>query len=385
MTQNILLVDDELKALHGYERNLGLDYDIAIESDPVKALRRIEEEGPFAAILSDYKMPQMDGVTFLSRARELAPDTVRLMLTGFADLDKTMKAVNEGSVFRFLTKPCPLPELQRCLDDALRQYELVTAERELLNKTLNGSVQTLLEILSLLNPQVFNMAQKRRVAARSLARQLGGREVWSIEMAAMLCEIGIVTLPEEALQAYLSGRFDNDGQRRMAAGLPAASARLLEKIPRLETVCQIIRLQQHPYRDEPGSESPASQPRGDALPLGSRILKALNDYYRMTAKGQRPSEALDVLEFASCHYDPKVVAQMRKVAIGDGSAKGGAGKVKQMRLEQLIEGYTLRSDVRSSEGDLILRAGQTLGRAHIQRLRNFAESVGVEEPFSVEA
>jgi len=383
MNERILLVDDETKVLQGYERNLGLDYDIATEPDPERALERVAAEGPFAAILSDYKMPRMDGVAFLSRAREIAPDTARLMLTGYADLEKAMKAVNEGAVFRFLSKPCPLPELKRSLDDALRQHQLVTAERELLDKTLKGSVQALLEILSLLRPKAFSLAQKRRSAARALAAALGSDELWSIELAAMLCEIGIVTLPEDAIEAHLSGRYQNEAQRRMAEGVPAASARLLEKIPRLEPVCQIIRLQAANYRDEPRLEKPGA-PKGDALPLGSRLLKALNDFYRMTAKGQRPAEALDVLEYASCHYDPKVVAAMRKAAIGDGSEKGGAGKVRSLRLAQLIEGYTLRSDARSRDGDLILRAGQTLGRAHIQRLRNFAESVGIQEPLLVE-
>src|SRR4029077_11303089 len=122
------------------------------------ALDKIAAHGPFAVVVSDRQMPRMDGIKFLSLVKERAPDTVRLMLTGNADLDGAIKVVNEGNIFRFLTKPCPLEVLGKAVEDALGQYRLVTAEKELLNKTLSGSIKLLCDILSMIDPQSFGRA-----------------------------------------------------------------------------------------------------------------------------------------------------------------------------------------------------------------------------------
>lgn len=107
MSYKILCVDDDSNILQGYKRALRRDFDIFIAEGGLEALSIIEKEGPFAVVVSDMRMPVMDGVQFLSRVRDIAPETVRMMLTGNADQQTAIIAVNEGNIFRFLTKPCP--------------------------------------------------------------------------------------------------------------------------------------------------------------------------------------------------------------------------------------------------------------------------------------
>lgn len=135
----ILFVDDESAVLDSLRRNLGRCYDLETAVGPEAGLRRLETAGPFAVIVSDLRMPGMDGVAFLAKARDIAPEAVPLMLTGHGDLDAAMAAVNEGRIFRFLTKPCPPDILARSLDAALAQYRLAAADRELLRVTLENA------------------------------------------------------------------------------------------------------------------------------------------------------------------------------------------------------------------------------------------------------
>ena len=118
--------------LEAYRRHLKRSFDVETATDGDLAMTIIGEGGPYAVIISDFRMPGMDGIEFLSRVRESAPDSVRMMLTGYADLNIVMEAVNEGYIFRFLTKPCKPETLQGALEAGIRQYQLIQKERELI-------------------------------------------------------------------------------------------------------------------------------------------------------------------------------------------------------------------------------------------------------------
>src|SRR6185369_9959485 len=129
MSKKILCVDDDPNILEGFQRNLRKRFsiDIALGGDPALAL--IAKQGPYAVIVADMQMPGMNGVEFLVKAREKTPQTVRIMLTGNADQQTAVEAVNQGHVFQFLNKPCPPEMLAGALENGLRQYQLITAEK----------------------------------------------------------------------------------------------------------------------------------------------------------------------------------------------------------------------------------------------------------------
>ncbi|MHC1791560.1 response regulator [Solidesulfovibrio sp.] len=135
----ILFVDDDSSVLDSLRRSLGRCYALVTARGPEEGLCALAEKGPFAVIVSDLRMPGLSGLEFLRRAKEIAPQAVAIMLTGHGDLDTAMAAINEGDIFRFLTKPCPPPILSRALDAAITQYHLVATDRELLRVTLENA------------------------------------------------------------------------------------------------------------------------------------------------------------------------------------------------------------------------------------------------------
>lgn len=136
MTERILCVDDEPHILEAFQRQFREQFAIETAVGGERALAAIAEHGPFAVVVSDLRMPDMDGIRLLSTIRERAPETVRILLTGYADLQAAIEAVNAGHIFRFLTKPCPSETLAKALEAGLAQYRLITAEKALLEQTL---------------------------------------------------------------------------------------------------------------------------------------------------------------------------------------------------------------------------------------------------------
>src|SRR5208282_5517260 len=162
MNTKILFVDDEPNVLSGYQRKMRKDFPLDIALGGEKGLALMQEQGPYAVIVSDMQMPGMSGLEFLAKVEAISPDTVRMILTGNADQKTVVDAINCGHIFRFLTKPCEPELLGEMLTAGLKQYGLITAERQLLEKTLHGSVKMLTDILSILDPLSFRRAQRLR-------------------------------------------------------------------------------------------------------------------------------------------------------------------------------------------------------------------------------
>ena len=178
----ILCVDDEARVLEGMHRTLRRSFDVTTALGAEEGIARLREDAPFAVVVSDMKMPVMNGAELLARVKEHSPQSTRMLLTGQSSMQDAIDAVNRGAIFRFLTKPCPPPQLIEALGQAVEQHRLVTAEKELLDKTLKGAVQVLVEALGLVNPMAFGRAQRiqRYVAhvVRSLKLHGGGATRW---------------------------------------------------------------------------------------------------------------------------------------------------------------------------------------------------------------
>lgn len=132
----VLFVDDEQHILESFRDSFRRVFDVDVASSGPEGLAKLVDDGPYTVVVSDFQMPGMNGAQFLASAKIVAPDTVRVLLTGQASVDGAIAAVNDGCVFRFLTKPCAPPHLQRALEDAIEQARLVTADRDLLVRKL---------------------------------------------------------------------------------------------------------------------------------------------------------------------------------------------------------------------------------------------------------
>jgi response regulator RpfG family c-di-GMP phosphodiesterase len=292
MLAKILFVDDDANILAGFERQLRKSFALETALGAKEGLDVIGDKGPFSVIVSDLRMPGMDGIQFLSRAREKAPDSVRMMLTGYADLDTAISAVNEGNIFRFLTKPCEPEVLVKALGDGVRQYDLVTAERELLEKTLRGSLKVLSEILELVNPEAFGRASRITSYVREVGKEMRVADLWQLETAAALSQIGCVILPEDALKKLYQGLELTGEDSQLFSMHPFIASDLLAHIPRMQSIAEIIANQEKNFD---GSGIPMDNRSGEDIPLGARILKAVLDFDTLRVKGTGKIESVEQL------------------------------------------------------------------------------------------
>lgn len=382
MPDKILCVDDEASILSAYQRALRKLVDIDIAEGGEQGLRALATGGPYAVIISDMNMPGMNGIQFLAKARELAPDSVRMMLTGANDLNTAMSAVNEGNIFRFLTKPCPPEQLAKSIVAGIRQYRLVTAERDLLEKTLSGCISVLTEILSLVDPESFGRAEALRGDIRMLSKQLKVADAWELEVAAMLSQIGNVTIPPVVTLKQRTGRALSDVEQDMLKRIPQVSCTLLANIPRLETVARIVLYLSKRFD---GTGFPTDNISGTAIPLGARILRFLFDLAEAERGGTPRPQALASLATRTGHHDPQVLeAAAAFLSLPTVAVTAAPPVIKPLTIAKLRPGQILRGDIKTSEGQLLISAGHTISAPLLERIANFARITSIDEPVLVE-
>jgi len=383
--KKILFVDDEPNVLAAFERQLRRQFTVETALGPLKGLDvlRQAKTGDFAVVVADMRMPEMNGVEFLSRVKAQFPEIVRMMLTGNADQGTAIEAINEGSIFRFLNKPCAAEKLTEALAGALRQHQLVTAERELLENTLNGSVKVLSEILALTEPKSFSNAEALRGDIRALSAHLKLPRPWELEMAAMLARIGQVTVPPELALKVRLGHALSGGEQEIFSKIPAIGSQLLAHIPRMEEVSKIILYQNKRFD---GSGFPRDAVAGGDIPIGARVLKVLFDLAELETRGHARAASLELLRAQPGAHDPQI---LDAVAACFQVASQNPGGPKQppvaIKFAALRVGHVLASDVLTNDGILIVAAGNSVTPALIHRLQNFSTLSGIRTPIYVEA
>jgi len=318
----------------------------------------------------------MDGVTLLSAVRNLAPDTVRVLLTGYADLEAAIAAVNEGNIFRFLNKPCPTEVLLRALGSSVDQHRLIMAERVLLEQTLRGSLKTLTEILALVNPVAFGRAIRARRLINELAALEKVSDPWQAEIAAMLAQIGWVTLPTETTQKLYQGAALDPCEQAVVDNLPTLTEQLLANIPRLEPVREILHYKDKHYD---GQGLPHNSIRGDAIPWGARALKAVSDLDILESQGYSVEVALDTMRVRIGWYDPTVLEAIARLQ-GD---KPRDATVIKVPLPAVQPGMTFAEDVKTRSGVLLIARGQEVTPSLVVRIKNLALNSKINDCVSV--
>jgi len=361
MTEKILLVDDDNNVLDGYRRTLSREFlmETALGGEP--ALKLIAENGPYAVVVSDMRMPGMDGIQLLSRIRAQLPDTIRVMLTGHADIDTAINAINEGSIFRFLSKPCGKEVMAKTLTAALVQYRLVMAEKQLLEQTLSGSIQVLTEVLSLVNPAAFSRAERARRYIHHIVTAMKLRNPWQYEVAAMLSQLGCVTLAPETIEAVYSGEKLLANEQAQYDAHPSVACDLLSKIPRLEPIAWMIKHQNCALPDvESGGAEMAD------MRLGAEILRLILAYEELIHKGTSRNEAAHILARQNKSINPEFLPAL--VTLDPNAEDGG---IRKCRIEQLSPGMIIQHEIRTYDGALLVSKGQEVTSALLLKLKNF--------------
>ncbi|BDV00957.1 hypothetical protein TDMWS_10420 [Thermodesulfomicrobium sp. WS] len=361
MPERILFVDDEKFVLDTFQRNLRGKFDIDTAEGPKSALKKLEA-AEFAVVVADMRMPNMSGAELLEVVKNRWPQTVRIMLTGYADIDNAMKAVNRGAVFRFLLKPCPPDALTRALTDALEQHRLLVAEKQLLHGTLRGCVQIMSELLELANPTAYGRGERAKALIVAMAKFLGAEALWKYELAAMLSQIGCLSLPQDILERRLAGETLSPEEEQIFLMHPAIAANVLRNLPRLEEISEMVADQEAPLEKNPC--------------LGARILKVALDYTDAANRGHEEH----IVEHMRQHpeiYDPRIVGALQWYLV----AQAGQ-QVERLPIAELRAGMVLAEPVVTAQGQTLMRKGQTISQAAIERFQ-FAQVLGIREPIAV--
>jgi response regulator RpfG family c-di-GMP phosphodiesterase len=270
MADKILFVDDDSNILSGFQRSLRTRFKVETTDSAAKAFEILKGDSSFAVIVSDYRMPNMNGVDFLSQAAVKWPNCVRVLLTGEADTRAAGAAVNQGQIFRFLLKPCPPLILEKTLTAALKHHQMLNSEESLLEETLRGSMEALVELLRFTNPRAFQHSHQLYKVVRELVRDLPVEDKWEFELSGLLAEVGNVTIPPELLVKISTESPLTPAETKLYASRTAFAERLLEKVPRLELVAKILGAQSLPMPSLPAWQS---LEQVDRFALGVNLLK----------------------------------------------------------------------------------------------------------------
>lgn len=415
----LLFVDDEpniLSALRRLFRPLG--YRILTAESGDEALELLAQH-PVDLVVSDMRMPGMDGATLLTRIREGWPDIMRILLTGYADLNSSIAAINQGEIYRYLVKPWDDQDLVLTIRDALQRKQLVEENRRLtyltqqqndalreantllehkvaertaeLSKTMDSlhhshqqlkraymaTIQAITGLVGLRGDGIGEHSRRVAEIARQLAQRmkLGDNEVQDIVLAGLLHDIGKIGMPPALVtRPYL---HLSQSERIEVEAHPVRAQNLLVAIAPLKNAATIIR-SHHEQFDGKGYPD---QLAGIRIPLGARILAVVNDFDRLqhgtlTQSKMTPQEARDfLLENRGKRYDPTVIDAFEgwlqhtyRDVIDDISLSPSALKVGMIVARDLIH----------RDGYLLLAHGYSLDEAVIQELQRMEQSEGIK-------
>jgi CheY-like chemotaxis protein len=360
MPEKILLVDDDKNILDGFRRTLGREFEIETVLGGQDALDIVAEKGAFAVVVSDMRMPGMDGIQLLTSFKSNWPETIRVMLTGNADKDTAVQAINEGNIFRFLNKPCDREAMAKTLTAALVQYRLVTAEKQLLEQTLSGSIQVLTEVLSLVNPAAFSRAERARRYIHHVVTLMKLRNPWQYEVAAMMSQLGCVTLSPETIDAVYAGENLSSGDQAQFDAHADVAYDLLSKIPRLEPIAWMIKNQ-----NQPASLLESDRAQSSEIQRGAEMLRLILAYEKLVHKGSSRTEAVSKLSRQRNDIGKEFFEALVTL---DPNAE--EGEIRKCRIEDLVPGMIIQQDIRTPDDLLLVSKGQEVTAPLAVRLKN---------------
>ncbi|MBI4715343.1 MAG: response regulator [Nitrospirae bacterium] len=412
--QTILLVDDEENILNALRRALRKEpYDILTATAGPEGLRLLEGR-TVALVCSDHRMPEMSGVEFLDQVKRRSPETLRIMLTGYADIHAATEAINRGEVYRFISKPWDDEDLRGIIREAVSRYALIRENRELhrltelqnlelkeLNTHLERKVEertrevqaknrelgnlyqdlergfmefvrVFMGIVELKSPYLGGHSKRTAIYARNVSERLGlpAGEVLDIEIAALLQDIGTIGFPERMLKKR---EEDMDAvERALMVQHPVLGEDRLQHIPKLQPAGRIIR---HHHERYDGRGYP-DRLRGEEIPMGARIISVIEAYDAWVSPpefytGLSPDRAFHLLEKeAGTRFDPRLLQEL-SMAVRVLREEIPDADIVETDLQGLQEGMTLAGDLKTHHGLLLMARGETVRGVHLAKIQNF--------------
>jgi response regulator RpfG family c-di-GMP phosphodiesterase len=326
--------------------------------------------------MSDMRMPEMSGTAFLMAVRDISPDSVRIILTGVSDVGTAAACVNQGQIFRFLEKPCATDVLRAALVASAEHHRLIVSERVLLEQTLKGSIGMLVDVLALASPVAFSRAVRLKRTVSALAESLGINDIWQIEVAAQLSQLGAITMPPSTVDKLNRGETLDARESEQAAGLALIARQLIAQIPRLEEVCEILDYADARYD---GRNALPGTLTGEAIPIGARLLKLAVDVDTLETGGHPFTQIAETLRGRVGQYDPRVVSALSTLR----HVTTAVDDVIEIRLSDVRVGMIFAFDVAAENGLILIGRGQEATQSLVRRIQNHWRGMRLREPARV--
>ncbi|MBF0561239.1 MAG: hypothetical protein HQL37_04300, partial [Alphaproteobacteria bacterium] len=292
--------------------------------------------------------------------------------------ETSVQAINQGNIFRFYQKPCPAEQLREGLRAGVRQFQLVTGERELLEKTLAGSLKVLIDAVSMNDPAALARDARLRGWVRMLRSLLADSQPWQIEIAATLHAIGKLAIPPEIFAKKAAGEVLSDYERSVIDRVPEFGRNLLINIPRMDKVAEIVRLQDRGFD---GSGFPPDGPTGLDIPIGARVLRILKDLNEVCGTGPLTNASFALLERHKSRYDPNLYMNVKAIILDKNAT--AIQYIIEIPLSALSIGQVLQTDLCLTNGHLILAANTRISEIHLERLHVLRKLCTFIEPVRV--
>ena len=360
----ILFVDDEQRLLESLAVLLRREYEVQLANSGAEALRRLVELKDVAVVVSDFRMPNMDGATFLHEVMLRAPTATRILLTGEAGVEGAKDAVNKGQIFRFLTKPCPTDQLKDALQAGIEMHRLANAERLVMQETLLECIAALMEVLAVTNPVAFGRAQRIKRLVADMAGSLECGQFWQLEAAALLSQIGYFAESPELAEKVYYGRPLSSAEQARAAAVAQNAQRLFEHVPRLEPVIQIIAALN--WKDDA-----VARLGNGMIGLGTRMLCVALEYDLLATQGVSRTEILRKLRSHEARFTSMVLDAFESTL----KARPEPEREIEVPLRDAKPGMRLREEIRNTTGALLVPIGFEVSERLLDRLLQVAPDV----------
>ncbi len=412
----ILFVDDEVNILRSMRRLFMDDeFEVFIAESGKEALQILKDEDEMGIIVSDQRMPEMTGVDFLEKSKTIAPHSVRILLTGYADINAAVDAVNRGGVFRYLHKPWKDDELLQTIQAAFKYYNLIKENKRLTAlvlkqneqlKNWNNELETMVQeqtmklsnsndSLQRLNDKLYNnfkgtilafssLLEMRDKSMRSHSRniaevvrrasesmELSNREIDTLVAASFLHDIGKIGIPDLMLHTEESKMSQHEWTEYSKHAVRGQAA--VEGIDGLREAGRLIR---HHHERYDGLGFPDGL-RKNAIPVGARLI-AIADFFDKKFRRQQGGSAIDkvgkLVEAESGRaFDPRLVPKVLKAAKKFYADKESTSEATEMELlpYDLEDGMVVSRDVLSGTGVLLLGAGTVLNSKNLATLKRY--------------
>lgn len=356
----ILMVDDDLSMLRAVERRLERHYDIVFANTGEEGLNKIETDGPFPVIVSDMQMPGMDGIRFVQKARRRSPLSVFVMMTGQVDEQTTLRAMNEGQIFRFVQKPCSHEDLLGTLEASWRQYHLINAEKQLLQKTLVGAVDAIVNIFETVMPDGTTRSTTIQRIVENLEYSLRIQKRWEYALASRLSLLGYGLIGRSLTDVVSQPHFSEEDENEFMAKACGKTAEVLNKIPRLKTTSQIIAQ----VVNSTGL-IPTLSPIGDTevVQVGATLLRIALEWETCKRLGLTPSEAVNTMRRKLPDLNEEVVTVLQ-----DFEFEIAAAETLRVPVYDLKTGMVVQDTICTQDGRVLISEGRRLTKKLLDKL-----------------